>query len=139
MTKQDLVQAVKDHATEHYNDGGWDVIVECWDDDQIAETIGQARTVKGALAKFAAVVDVWADRQADAAQYREDEEPAPEPEPWRPCCSRANIDCCGHEDDGLPLWLGVEIESPGYCDHGAQAFCRNDGSCRHPECLNPPF
>lgn len=137
-TKQELVEAVKAHAAEHYNDGGWDVIVECWEDDQIAEQIGPARTVKGALAKFATVVDLWADRQADGGWDAEPYEP--EPAPWRPCCSRANIDCCGHEDENYgPKWGGVTITSPGFCDHGAQAFCRNDGSCRHPECLNPPF
>lgn len=39
---------------------------------------------------------------------------------WRPCCSRANIDCCGH-DDGGPLWSGLEIESPDFCDSGHAA------------------
>ena len=66
MTKAELVEAVKAHALEHYEDGGWDVIVECWEDDQIAEQIGGARTVAGALKKFADIVDIWADRQADA-------------------------------------------------------------------------
>ncbi len=61
-----LVKAVKAHALEHYSDGGWDVIVETYTDDEIAAQIGQARTVRGALAKFADVVSVWADRQADA-------------------------------------------------------------------------
>jgi hypothetical protein len=41
----------------------------------------------------------------------------------RPCCSRANIDCCGHEDDYDPRSLNVEILSPNYCDrdHAAEA------------------
>jgi hypothetical protein len=65
-TKEELVQQVKWHAEEHYNDGGWDVIVECWDDEQIANQIGRARTVEGAVKKFKDVVSVWADRQADA-------------------------------------------------------------------------
>jgi len=66
MTRAELVEAVKAHALEHYEDGGWDVVVECWDDEQIAECIGRARTVKGAIEKFAPIVDVWSDRQADA-------------------------------------------------------------------------
>ncbi len=66
MKVSELVQAVKDYATEHYNDGGWDVLVEAYGDDQIAEVIGKARTVKGALAKFKPLISVWADRQADA-------------------------------------------------------------------------
>ena len=66
MPKQELVQAVKAYAHDHYNDGGWDVIVECWTDDEIAEQIGRTTSLAGALKKFAWLVDVWADRQADA-------------------------------------------------------------------------
>lgn len=61
-----LIQAVREHALDHYNDGGWDVIVECWTDEQIAETIGKARTPKGAIAKFRHVVAIYDDRQQDA-------------------------------------------------------------------------
>ncbi len=66
MTKEQLVKAVKAHAIEHYNDGGWDVVVECWSDAEIAEQIGKATTVKGAIKKFGWLVDVWSDKQADA-------------------------------------------------------------------------
>jgi hypothetical protein len=70
---EQMVQAVKDHALEHYNDGGWDVIVECWDDAEITEAIVGFReymtveTSEQAIAAFGdGVVSVWADRQADA-------------------------------------------------------------------------
>jgi hypothetical protein len=66
MTKQELVQALKDYAIAHYNDGGWDVVVECWGDAEIAEQIGKATTLKGAIKKFEWLVDVWSDKQADA-------------------------------------------------------------------------
>jgi len=62
----ELVAAVKLHAHEHYDEGGWDVVVETYDDAQIAQVIGLARTEAGAIAKFADLVSVWADRQADA-------------------------------------------------------------------------
>lgn len=61
-----LVEGVKAHALAHYNDGGWDVIVEAWTDDDIAKAIGGARTLRGALRKLSPTVAVWADRQADA-------------------------------------------------------------------------
>lgn len=64
---QKIVDAVKAHALAHYNDGGWDVIVEAWTDQEIAEVIGQACTVHGALQLFKPLVSIWADRQADAA------------------------------------------------------------------------
>lgn len=70
MTREELVQqmmrAVRDHAVEHYDDGGWDVIVEAWDDDHLRKVIGKARTNAGAIANVAVIVDVYADRQADA-------------------------------------------------------------------------
>lgn len=65
-TKEDLIQQIKRHAEDHYTEGGWDVIVECWDDEQIANQIGRCTTVEGAIKKFKDVVSVYADRQADA-------------------------------------------------------------------------
>jgi hypothetical protein len=62
--RAELIAAVRAHAVENYNRGGWDVIVEAFDDAQISEVIGRARTLKGALAKFAPVNDVIADRRS---------------------------------------------------------------------------
>ena len=66
FTTAELVAVVKAHALTNYDKGGWDVVVEAYDDTMIADVIGKARTPKGAIAKFAPLVDVWADRQADA-------------------------------------------------------------------------
>lgn len=71
-SRQDLVEAVKRHAASHYNDGGWDVIVECWDDQEIASFLAKhnVRSLRTAIAKFKSLVSVWADRQADAHNNR---------------------------------------------------------------------
>ena len=66
-----LVEAVKAHALAHYEDGGWDVIVECWEDQQIADALANAAdpidTPEEAIAHFRdGVVAIWADQQADA-------------------------------------------------------------------------
>jgi len=62
------VDALKAHALSNYDTGGWDVIVECYDDDQIYSDLAaaDAYTLDDAIAVYARVVDVWADRQADA-------------------------------------------------------------------------
>ena len=68
-TRDELVAAVKAHALEHYNDGGWDVVVECWTDAMIAELLAEKPrlyTAKGAITMFAPLVDAWADQQAYA-------------------------------------------------------------------------
>jgi hypothetical protein len=49
MTKQELVQAVRAHAIANYNKGGWDFLVECWEDSDIEAEIGNAKTVRGAI------------------------------------------------------------------------------------------
>lgn len=67
LTKQQLINAVKAHALEHYEDGGWDVIVECFTDHDILELIGNARSTGGAIkAVEKSAVSFYADRQADA-------------------------------------------------------------------------
>lgn len=52
-----LILAVKDHAKENYANG-WDEIVECYEDEDLREIIGLARTSKGAIKKVAAVVSL---------------------------------------------------------------------------------
>lgn len=73
MTIQELVEALKKHALENYEKGGWDVIVECYSDEEIAVDLRDAKatTLEEAIAAFKDLVDVWADRQADADSYRE--------------------------------------------------------------------
>jgi hypothetical protein len=66
MNTTELVAAIKAYALKHYEDGGWDVVIEAWTDEQIAETIGKASTLRGAIWKMNRIVAVYADRQADA-------------------------------------------------------------------------
>ena len=43
------VTAIKAHAIAHYEQDGWDYVVECYDDAQIADIIKNCRTEKGAI------------------------------------------------------------------------------------------
>lgn len=63
-----LVEFIKAHALKHYEDGGWDVIVECWDDEEIERVLDDfdAHTQAEALETFSYLVDAYSDRQADA-------------------------------------------------------------------------
>ncbi len=67
MSRAQLVQAVKDHAIEHYEDGGWDVIVECYDDATVDEMIGACRTEAGAINKAWIVVKALKSNQSEIA------------------------------------------------------------------------
>jgi len=69
MTTQTLVDFIKAYAVEHYEDGGWDVIHECWSDKDIADYLSTFLSVTEAEAVAAfesGVVGIWADRQAEA-------------------------------------------------------------------------
>ncbi|MGE3483474.1 MAG: hypothetical protein AB7L09_01960 [Nitrospira sp.] len=46
-----LVKAVREHAQDNYEAGGWDYVVECYDDKEIAEVIERA----GAKTEAAAI------------------------------------------------------------------------------------
>ncbi len=63
---QTLVEFIKAHALTNYEAGGWDVVVECFDDEEIEEIVGEAKTEAQALDAFENIVGVFADRQADA-------------------------------------------------------------------------
>lgn len=69
---KDLIAAVKKHAEDHYNDGGWDVIVEYWSDQELCGHIMQskAQTVDQAITSFEIPVSVWSERQADESFHR---------------------------------------------------------------------
>jgi len=61
-----FVEFIKAPALAHYEDGGWDVVVECYDDADIADTLDGAKDEAEALEAFSFLVSVWSERQADA-------------------------------------------------------------------------
>lgn len=53
VTPGDLVAVVRAYAQEHYDEGGWDFVVETWQDEDIVEVIGDAKTPAEAIARVA--------------------------------------------------------------------------------------
>jgi hypothetical protein len=67
MARMDeMIAAVKNYAIEHYNEDGWDSIVECYDDSDIKEDIGNAATVEEAIRNVARFCILWDERRTDA-------------------------------------------------------------------------
>jgi len=58
MNTNTLIQAVRDHAQENYEAGGWDILVECWDNSDIAEQIEGATTEAEAIAECAYILNL---------------------------------------------------------------------------------
>jgi hypothetical protein len=76
-----LIEAVRAHAEFNYGFDGWDYVVECWSDEDIADAIGASKTAKGAIAKVASAIKPLAEmrdevRAESGADWREDEEAA---------------------------------------------------------------
>ena len=65
MAKNTLVEAVRAHALDHYEEAGWDYVVECWADDEIEEVVGRCKSPEGAIRKMKAEIK-------PLAAYRED-------------------------------------------------------------------
>lgn len=57
----EMVAGVKAHALRHYEEGGWDVVVECMEDSDILREVEGCKTVAGAIRKVGAVVGVYDD------------------------------------------------------------------------------
>ena len=66
-----FTDAVKRHAIAHYEQDGWDYIVECYADAQIADIIKTARTEKGAIRMMRAHIKPRSDYRADILREAE--------------------------------------------------------------------
>jgi DNA-binding LytR/AlgR family response regulator len=60
-----MIDAVKAYALSHYETDGWDIVIECYSDDDIAAIIKTARTPAGAIRMVRAEVKPRADYRAD--------------------------------------------------------------------------
>jgi len=65
-TKTELIAAVRKHAMDHYEEGGWDFVVECYEDRDIVEEIGDARTPAEAIANVAKIAGIRDERRREA-------------------------------------------------------------------------
>ena len=61
-----ILMQIRDYARAHYEDGGWDVIEECWSDDRLREEIRKRKTYNATMKFLRRLVSIWADQQADA-------------------------------------------------------------------------
>ena len=61
----DLIAAVREYALANYEKDGWDYLIECWSDEDIAGEIGKSRTVLGAISKCRRVVKLLDERRQE--------------------------------------------------------------------------
>ena len=51
------VERIRQHAITHYNEGGWDILVECWTDEYIVEHYSGCATYEQAVVAISNVLD----------------------------------------------------------------------------------
>ena len=61
----DLIAAVRAHAEKNWGKDGWDFLVECWNDQDIAEAIGGAKTARAAIAACKRQVRILNDHRSE--------------------------------------------------------------------------
>jgi len=63
----DLIDAVRKHALNNYNNDGWDYLIECWEDGDILEQLSDknATTPAAAIAACLAVVKPQNERREE--------------------------------------------------------------------------
>lgn len=64
------VELLRQHATTHYTENGWDILVECWTDEYIVEQYSGCKTYEEAIIQISetlAIMDSWrSEIQAEA-------------------------------------------------------------------------
>lgn len=60
-----FVEAVKQYALDHYEEDGWDYVVETMEDEDIAEDIVGARTPQEAIAKMYKIAKLLGDYRSE--------------------------------------------------------------------------
>ena len=65
MKDQDLIDAVRAHAAEHYNEDGWDYVVECWEDWEILAVVRGSNRESQAIRKVRKQVRALSDHRTE--------------------------------------------------------------------------
>lgn len=65
MTRTELIAAIKAYALAHYEEDGWDVLVECWNDGHISDELGRVSTLRGAIWKLKKVLATYNDYRSE--------------------------------------------------------------------------
>ena len=65
MSKETWIDRIREHAATHYEEDGWDILVETWMDEDIIEVIDECESYEEAVY---ALVDILSTLD----EYRED-------------------------------------------------------------------
>jgi len=62
---QEVIDQLRAHAYKHYEHNGWDFLVEAYEDYEIADVIGNATTLRGAIWKIMPTLKMKNEHRAE--------------------------------------------------------------------------
>jgi hypothetical protein len=65
MINQEIIQQVRAHALENYEQGGWDYLVECWSDADIIQWAEDATTLEEAITNISVTLELLDERRSE--------------------------------------------------------------------------
>ena len=65
MTNQEIINGVRDYAEAHYEEDGWDFVVECWEGNEILDICEGATTVEEAIKKAYEICSIMNGQRKD--------------------------------------------------------------------------
>lgn len=65
MDTNEIVKALRRYALEHYEEDGWDYVVEAYDDEELLEEIRGATSLEEAIAMISPTLKVIDDHRRD--------------------------------------------------------------------------
>jgi hypothetical protein len=65
LTGAELIAAIRQHAIKNYTTGGWDYLVECWEDSDIADCIGATSDLRHAISQCAETLEMMDEYRAE--------------------------------------------------------------------------
>ena len=60
-----FAKEIKAHALANYNEGGWDIVVECYSDAELVELTANCKTAEQAIKKVGKIVGAQDDYRKD--------------------------------------------------------------------------
>lgn len=63
--RTEWIRAIRIHALAHYNENGWDYLVECYSDEDILVAMKDARNYDEALRYVSEVVELMNERRTE--------------------------------------------------------------------------
>jgi hypothetical protein len=67
--QKSIVAFIRGYARDHYNEGGWDILVECWEDADIVKFMGDAKSIDEALRQITPILKANDDYRSDIQRW----------------------------------------------------------------------